>query len=154
MSDFCLPCLSKVALNLDFAWVPDFPLVPLDALFDSLYLTFSILAPSLACLAPKLPTSWHDNSHKMPSWKMENEAERTTPVSLFCIQAIGVITYVKDECPSQEQRALFMASCALSASSTLGQLLLSAHLARRFWTSEFRAKESTKGMITVAFLTS
>lgn len=69
-----------------------------------LCLTFSILAHSLACLAPKLPTSWHDNSHKMPSWKMEKWVHIPSPVSLFCISATKVIAYVRGENHSQELR--------------------------------------------------
>ena len=68
---------------------------------------------------------------------MEDQAHVTTPISLFCIWTILVITYVKDENHSQELRALFMASWVLSASSTVCQLLFSTHLVLRFWTSEF-----------------
>ena len=152
---FCLPCLSKVALNLTLPWF----LFCLWFLL-MLYLThFTWLVPSwlpallvlhqrcqhpgttilIKCRAGKWKTGYISPLQKvyftlglqqwLPTWKMRNLAKNW-------------------------ESALFMASCVHSASSTACQLPFSAHLAWEVWTSVFQANESTKGMITVDFLTS
>lgn len=141
-------------LKADLALIPALPLVPPDALLVFLCLTFPILAPRLACLAPKLPTPWQENSHL--NAQLENEKLGTHHHSSKFILHWGHDSDYPCERweakpRTERQRSWWLAVSGLQAA---GHGLPAAFLSTSGRGVLDLGALSTMGMITVNFLTS